>query len=411
MAVSSEVRQKLRKRLTRSTLRKLPSLTPLLIGAGLGATMNRRDTRRLADQVRADLAQRIPPDPDYWTAAAPAQGDRLTVRRLWPGQAPSIRSSSSRASTVRELSGPNTARRRRGRWRPADVGRGVLPQPEEGPGGGQLHGPGLRAAALLVPAAAQLVGEPRRGEGVLVAALEVEAPAEAQPQDQRDLVVLVVRGDGLAGHRLRLRVEAERGEGVELTAAGVEPQELHLRLRLRVRLRLDLTLRQVGDRRALRLGLGEAVEHRQHLGPVRTQLEGQHVLGPDQLRDQRPHLVEDAEGLGVAALGAGRQRDDLQRQRPEDEVLRLDPRCLRQSAGLRLGLGVTARVVEGGGVRQGVGHDPVSLASVDPEGVPKGVWSRAYEDRTRLFAERNRIRRNRGATVTRVRGTRVEGAS
>ncbi|MFI5532095.1 hypothetical protein ACIA8O_26530 [Kitasatospora sp. NPDC051853] len=71
MAVSSEVRQKLRKRLTRSTLRKLPSLTPLLIGAGLGATMNRRDTRRLADQVRADLAQRIPPDADYWTAAAP----------------------------------------------------------------------------------------------------------------------------------------------------------------------------------------------------------------------------------------------------------------------------------------------------------------------------------------------------
>ncbi|MFJ9518566.1 hypothetical protein ACIRPK_09910 [Kitasatospora sp. NPDC101801] len=81
MAIGSEVRQKVRKRLTRSTLRKLPSLTPLLIGAGIGATMNRRDTRRLADQVRADLVGRKPLDPGYWAAAAPALGtaDRRAV--------------------------------------------------------------------------------------------------------------------------------------------------------------------------------------------------------------------------------------------------------------------------------------------------------------------------------------------
>ncbi|MBB4944647.1 hypothetical protein F4556_000182 [Kitasatospora gansuensis] len=77
MAVGSEVRQKLRKRLTRSTLRKLPSLTPLLIGAGIGATMNRRDTRRLADQVRADLAGRKALDPGYWAAAAPSGGQAV----------------------------------------------------------------------------------------------------------------------------------------------------------------------------------------------------------------------------------------------------------------------------------------------------------------------------------------------
>ncbi|MFB7663129.1 hypothetical protein ACFC1R_04160 [Kitasatospora sp. NPDC056138] len=68
VAIGAEVRQKLRKRLARSTLRRLPSLTPLLVGAGLGAAVNRRDTRRLADQVRSDLRRREPIDPDYWSA-------------------------------------------------------------------------------------------------------------------------------------------------------------------------------------------------------------------------------------------------------------------------------------------------------------------------------------------------------
>ncbi|MFD9130326.1 hypothetical protein [Kitasatospora sp. NPDC059571] len=71
LAVGSEVRHKVGKRLTRSTLRKLPSLTPLLIGAGLGARLNRRDTMRLAARVRRDLRERTAPDPGYWEAAAP----------------------------------------------------------------------------------------------------------------------------------------------------------------------------------------------------------------------------------------------------------------------------------------------------------------------------------------------------
>ncbi|WP_063752450.1 hypothetical protein [Streptomyces sp. NRRL S-350] len=71
LALGSEVRQQVRRRLTRSSLRHLPSLTPLLVGAGIGATMNRRDTRRLADEVRADLRSRPPADRAYWAVAAP----------------------------------------------------------------------------------------------------------------------------------------------------------------------------------------------------------------------------------------------------------------------------------------------------------------------------------------------------
>ncbi|MFC8453770.1 hypothetical protein [Kitasatospora sp. NPDC057223] len=71
VAVGSDVRKRLGKRLTRSSLRRLPSLTPLLIGAGIGANINRRDTRKLAGEVRADLRSSPPTDPAYWTAAAP----------------------------------------------------------------------------------------------------------------------------------------------------------------------------------------------------------------------------------------------------------------------------------------------------------------------------------------------------
>ena len=71
VAVGSDVRSRVGKRLTRSSLRRLPSLAPLLIGAGIGANINRRDTRKLAAQVRADLRGNPPADPSYWTAAAP----------------------------------------------------------------------------------------------------------------------------------------------------------------------------------------------------------------------------------------------------------------------------------------------------------------------------------------------------
>lgn len=72
MALGAEVRQQVRKRLTRSTLRRLPSLIPLMVGAGIGATVNRRDTRKVGRQVRDDLRSRRPAAAAYWSAAAPA---------------------------------------------------------------------------------------------------------------------------------------------------------------------------------------------------------------------------------------------------------------------------------------------------------------------------------------------------
>ncbi|MFJ9770322.1 hypothetical protein ACIRVF_03660 [Kitasatospora sp. NPDC101157] len=69
LALGSEVRQQVRRRLSRSWIRRLPSAAPLLLGAGIGATVNRRDTRRLADQVRRDLRSHRPADGGYWTAA------------------------------------------------------------------------------------------------------------------------------------------------------------------------------------------------------------------------------------------------------------------------------------------------------------------------------------------------------
>jgi hypothetical protein len=49
------LRRELRRRVTKRMVRDLPSLTPFLVGATAGAVFNRRETRRLARRVRADL--------------------------------------------------------------------------------------------------------------------------------------------------------------------------------------------------------------------------------------------------------------------------------------------------------------------------------------------------------------------
>ncbi|WP_241968149.1 hypothetical protein [Streptomyces sp. ICBB 8177] len=67
-ALSGRMKRRLRQRLLRRTVRGLPTLTPFMIGAGVGATFNRRDTRRLARRVRDDLrARRVP-----WDALPPS---------------------------------------------------------------------------------------------------------------------------------------------------------------------------------------------------------------------------------------------------------------------------------------------------------------------------------------------------
>jgi hypothetical protein len=54
----AKMRRELRHRVFKRTLRNLPMLTPFLLGAAAGAWMNRRDTRKLAAHVRADLRRR-----------------------------------------------------------------------------------------------------------------------------------------------------------------------------------------------------------------------------------------------------------------------------------------------------------------------------------------------------------------
>ncbi|RKE23590.1 hypothetical protein [Streptomyces sp. TLI_171] len=66
---SAALRRQVSKRLTRSGLRKLPSLAPLLVGAVIGARVNRTDTLRLATTIRRDLSERSPADPAYWDSA------------------------------------------------------------------------------------------------------------------------------------------------------------------------------------------------------------------------------------------------------------------------------------------------------------------------------------------------------
>ncbi|QKW23913.1 hypothetical protein HUT16_36715 [Kitasatospora sp. NA04385] len=63
---SAALRRQVSKRLTRSGLRRLPTLAPLLAGAVIGARVCRKDTLRLAAAVREDLRGRQAADPGYW---------------------------------------------------------------------------------------------------------------------------------------------------------------------------------------------------------------------------------------------------------------------------------------------------------------------------------------------------------
>ncbi len=57
-ALSGQLKRQLRQRLVRRSARNLPTLTPFMVGAAIGAFLNRRDTGRLAERVRADLRGR-----------------------------------------------------------------------------------------------------------------------------------------------------------------------------------------------------------------------------------------------------------------------------------------------------------------------------------------------------------------
>jgi hypothetical protein len=55
-ALGASTRRRVRHRLLIRLMRNLGSFTPLLVGAAIGSRLNRKETRRLADNVRRDLA-------------------------------------------------------------------------------------------------------------------------------------------------------------------------------------------------------------------------------------------------------------------------------------------------------------------------------------------------------------------
>ncbi|WP_052286702.1 hypothetical protein [Streptomyces sp. 769] len=72
VALGGQMRRELRQQIMKRTLRNLPNLTPFLVGAAVGAFLNRRDTRKLAHTIRADLRRHQIP----WDALPDAPADQ-----------------------------------------------------------------------------------------------------------------------------------------------------------------------------------------------------------------------------------------------------------------------------------------------------------------------------------------------
>ncbi|OQR62941.1 hypothetical protein B6E66_16250 [Streptomyces maremycinicus] len=60
-ALGGQMKRELRQQIMKRMVRDLPMLMPFMVGAAVGAVMNRRDTRRVAGKVRADLRKRQVP--------------------------------------------------------------------------------------------------------------------------------------------------------------------------------------------------------------------------------------------------------------------------------------------------------------------------------------------------------------
>jgi hypothetical protein len=57
-AFGGPLKREMRQQILKRTIRDLPNLLPFMVGAAVGAMMNRRDTRRLAEKIRKDLRMR-----------------------------------------------------------------------------------------------------------------------------------------------------------------------------------------------------------------------------------------------------------------------------------------------------------------------------------------------------------------
>lgn len=55
VALGGQMKRELRQQIMKRMVRNLPNLMPFMVGAAVGAVMNRRDTKKLADRIRGDL--------------------------------------------------------------------------------------------------------------------------------------------------------------------------------------------------------------------------------------------------------------------------------------------------------------------------------------------------------------------
>ncbi|MGW7412310.1 hypothetical protein [Streptomyces sp. NPDC054863] len=58
VALGGQMKRELRQQIMKRMVRNLPNLMPFMVGAAVGAVMNRRDTRKLAERIRGDLRTR-----------------------------------------------------------------------------------------------------------------------------------------------------------------------------------------------------------------------------------------------------------------------------------------------------------------------------------------------------------------
>ncbi|MER6616646.1 hypothetical protein [Streptomyces xantholiticus] len=83
-SMGGQLKRQLRQQIIKRMVRNLPNLMPFMVGAAVGAVMNRRDTRKLANQVRADLRSRQVP----WDALASLPPLEQPRNPLEPGEFP-----------------------------------------------------------------------------------------------------------------------------------------------------------------------------------------------------------------------------------------------------------------------------------------------------------------------------------
>ncbi|MEU2515538.1 hypothetical protein [Streptomyces syringium] len=81
-ALGGHLRRELRQQVLKRTFRNLPNLAPFMIGATVGAVMNRRDTKKLAEKVRKDLRTKQVP----WDALPDAGRTGLPPAQEHPGE-------------------------------------------------------------------------------------------------------------------------------------------------------------------------------------------------------------------------------------------------------------------------------------------------------------------------------------